>query len=78
MFIDENDVIYVADSISNEERNPGWKRGIRIGNAKDGTVTAFIPDPDPNGTEELVVAAPDGTLYAGLAFGRAVRKYVKE
>ena len=29
VFIDENDVIYVADSISNEERNPGWTRGIR-------------------------------------------------
>ena len=78
VFIDENDVIYVADSISGERTNPGCKRGIRIGNAKDGTVTAFIPDPDPNGSEELVVAAPDGTLYSGLTIGRAVRKYVKE
>ena len=78
VFIDENDVIYVADSISGERTNPGCKRGIRIGNAKDGTVTAFIPDPDPNGSDELVVAAPDGTLYSGLTIGRAVRKYVKE
>ena len=32
--------------------NPGFKRGIRIGSAKDGKVVAFIPDPqkeDANG-----------------------------
>ena len=43
-----NDNIYVADSESGSV-NPAhgaWKRGIRIGSAKDGTVTAFIPDPD--------------------------------
>ena len=28
--------IYVADSQSNAKLNPGFKRGIRIGSAKDG------------------------------------------
>lgn len=48
IFIDKNDVMYVADSDSNKKNNPGWKRGIRVGSAKDGKVTAFIPDPQPN------------------------------
>ena len=43
-------MIYVADSESNTKRNPGWKRGIRVGSAKDGKVTAFIPDPEPDRT----------------------------
>jgi len=45
--IDRNDVLYVADSESESvSRNHfGWKRGIRVGNTKDGKITAFIPDP---------------------------------
>jgi sugar lactone lactonase YvrE len=77
IFIDKKDVIYVADSISNEKVNPGFKRGIRIGNAKDGTLTAFIPDPDPNGSEELVVTDRAGNIWGGLTVGRAIKKYVK-
>ena len=41
--IDANDVIYTADSESNERVHPGWQRGIRIGSLKDGKVTIFIP-----------------------------------
>ena len=48
IFIDKNDVMYVADSDSNMSKNPGWRRGIRIGSAKDGKVTAFIPDTENN------------------------------
>jgi sugar lactone lactonase YvrE len=48
IYIDKNDVMYVADSDSNTKNNPGWKRGIRVGSAKDGKVTAFIPDPQPD------------------------------
>jgi streptogramin lyase len=44
IFIAPDDAMYVADSDSNTARNPGWKRGIRIGSAKDGSVNAFIPD----------------------------------
>jgi sugar lactone lactonase YvrE len=45
--IDRDDNIYVADSESGSV-NPAhiaWTRGIRIGSARDGKVTAFIPDP---------------------------------
>ena len=53
IFIDKDDTMYVADSESTDKPgygyNPGCKRGIRIGSAKTGKVTAFIPDPDPKG-----------------------------
>ena len=47
IFIDKNDMIYGADSESGSVNPPhgAWKRGIRIGSAKDGKVVAFIPDP---------------------------------
>jgi DNA-binding beta-propeller fold protein YncE len=52
VYIDKNDVIYVADSESGtiNRAHGAWKRGIRIGSAKDGSATAFIPDPDENAT----------------------------
>jgi sugar lactone lactonase YvrE len=82
IFIDANDVIYVADSESNARRNPGWKRGIRIGRASDGFVTAFIPDPEPDqdnsgtsGAEGIAVDAA-GNIYGAEVGPRAVKKYV--
>src|SRR3954465_10052111 len=43
VYIDGKDNIYVADSESESvsKNHDGWKRGIRIGSAKDGLVTAF-------------------------------------
>src|SRR5260370_13006280 len=38
VYIDKKDNIYVADSQSNAKQNPGFKRGIYIGSAKDGKV----------------------------------------
>jgi hypothetical protein len=52
LLIDRNDVIVVTDGLSgvvrpNNRSNFGWERGIRIGDAKTGWVTAFIPDREP-------------------------------
>ncbi len=44
IYITKDDQMAVADSDSDQARHPGWMRGIRIGSAKDGKVTAFIPD----------------------------------
>ena len=83
IFIDKNDVIYVADSESNTKRNPGWKRGIYIGNAEDGKVTAFIPDPEPDPDKsatsgaEGVAADPAGAIYGAEVGPKTLRKYVK-
>jgi sugar lactone lactonase YvrE len=47
VFIDRDDNIYVADSESGSVNPPhgAWKRGIRVGSAKDGSIRWFIPDP---------------------------------
>ncbi len=60
IWIDQNDVIYVADSESGSVNPPmwAWKRGIRIGNARTGAVTAFIPDPQGTCAARLPAAAP--------------------
>jgi len=78
VFIDKNDIIYVADSQSNEKTNPGFKQGIRIGSAKDGKVTAFIPllDPQLQGAEE-VTADDQGNVYGGFTSKRNLKKFVK-
>ena len=78
LFIDRNDMVYVADHQSNEETNPGWTKGIRIGSAKDGKVVAFIPDPNPEGSQEGVAADSRGVVYGLLTGGMALKKYVKK
>ena len=84
LFIDKNDILYSADSESNAGSNGGWKRGIRIGSAIDGFVTAFIPDPEPDqdnsGTSaaEGVAVDKDGNIYGAEVGPRAVRKYIKK
>lgn len=83
IYIDKNDVIYVADSESGSV-NPAhgeWKRGIRIGSAKDGSVTAFIPDPAQNppstSAAEGVAADAHGNIYGAEVGPRALKRYVK-
>ena len=44
IFITADDTIYVADSESTSEANPGFGRGIRIGSAVDGAVHYYLPD----------------------------------
>jgi hypothetical protein len=78
IYIDKNDMMYVADALSDEKANPGYDIGIRIGSAKDGRVTAYIPDTKPNQLQKYVVADKDGILYGGYASARTVRKYVKK
>ena len=85
LFIDKNDVIYVADSESGSvaKDHGAWKRGIRVGSAKDGSLTAFIPDPnsDPNYTgtsaAEGVAADAKGVIYGAEVGPKDLKKYVK-
>lgn len=83
LYIDQNDILYCVDSESTTSRNPGWKRGIRIGSARDGWVTAFIPDPvlDPDNTgtsgSEGVAADSKGNVYGAEVNPKMLRKYVR-
>ena len=74
----------MSDSQSNSKVNPGGNRGIYIGSAITGMVTAFIPDPDAASQEESTIsgasgiAADDnGTVYAADVAPHKLRKYVK-
>jgi sugar lactone lactonase YvrE len=81
LYIDGNDTLYVVDSESSPANHPGWKRGLRIGSAKDGKVNYFIPDPEtnPTGTSaaEGVAVDSQGNLYGAEVGPKAVKKYVK-
>jgi sugar lactone lactonase YvrE len=77
LLIDKSDVLYSANITTNEQTHPGWKKGIVIGDARTGKVTGFIPDPDPNGSLELIALDAQGTLWGGLTLGKSVRKFVK-
>jgi DNA-binding beta-propeller fold protein YncE len=69
--IDRNDVLYGADSESGSVNPPhyAWKRGIRIGSARDGKVAALIPDPQGEGVTYAMV---DGKVTAKRADGGPV------
>jgi hypothetical protein len=77
IWISKNDTIYVADSESWGPDEPGWKKGIRIGNAKDGRVTAFIEDIEST-TEEHSGAEQVGVDDHGNVYGAVVRRKMLE
>jgi streptogramin lyase len=82
--IDKHDIIYVTDSESESvsKNHPGWKRGIRVGRVKDGSVTAFIPDPVEVATgtsaAEGIAADSKGTIYGAEVGPKDLKKYVKK
>jgi sugar lactone lactonase YvrE len=86
LFIDRNDNLYSADSESGSV-NPAhgdWKRGIRIGSAKDGKVVAFIVDPEQDIKKSGTLAAEgvavdrEGNIYGAEVGPQKVQKYVRK
>jgi DNA-binding beta-propeller fold protein YncE len=81
LFIASDDTLIVSDNQSNAARHPGWTRGIRIGSARDGTVRAFIPDPDfdPARDQETgahgIAADSAGRIYGAEVWSQTVKKY---
>jgi len=72
LFIDKNDNMYSSDSQSGNSNLNAFEKGVHIGSAKTGIVTAFIPDPlgnatawQPGGTlsPEGVAVDKDGRIY---------------
>lgn len=84
IYIDANDVIYVADSESGTvaPAHKDWMRGIRIGHLHDGTVTAFIPDPDTHLTStssaEGIAVDAQGNIYGAEVGQKALKRYVRK
>ena len=86
IFITKDDTIYVADSESGPDTGArelmGIRKGIRIGSAKDGSVTAFIEDmepttPDHSGAEGVGVDA-QGNVYGGVVRRQMLERHVKK
>jgi len=86
IFVDKNDSLYTADSESESvsQNHNGWKRGIRIGSAKDGTVKYYIPDPETRGRPDFggtsaaegVVVDAQGNIYGAEVGPKRVMRYV--
>ena len=85
--ITRDDVIYVADSESGGRDTgahelPGIKKGIRIGSARDGSVTAFIEDSESLAVEhagaEGVGVDADGNVYGGVVRRQMLERHVKK
>jgi sugar lactone lactonase YvrE len=90
ILITTDDTMYVPDTQSNSRSNPGFRRGIRIGSAKNGSVKYFIPDPEPEPDRVQTSAAvavavdPKGNLYtsevwsdANVGLAKMLKKYMK-
>ncbi|MGQ0647563.1 MAG: peptidyl-alpha-hydroxyglycine alpha-amidating lyase family protein [Gemmatimonadaceae bacterium] len=84
IWIDRNDVMYVTDSESGSvsRTRTDWKRGIRIGSAKDGTVQYFIPDPAENppstSAAEGIAVDARGNIYGAEVGPKALKRYVRK
>src|SRR6266446_2304137 len=86
VWVDNNDMIYVADSQSAADPkeanyNGGCKMGIRVGSVKDGKVLYYIPPPpaaDPKTPPpEGIAVDSKGNIYAAAVQGKDVKKYTK-
>jgi sugar lactone lactonase YvrE len=84
--ITSDDTIYVTDSESGPDTGahelPGTRKGIRIGSAKDGTVTAFIEDmestaADHSGAEGVGVDA-SGNVYGAVVRRQMLERHVRK
>jgi WD40 repeat protein len=96
VWILKDDTLIVSDSESNQRigggadapegggnaiRNPGWKNGIRIGSARDGSIKYFIEGTRPEGLS----ADEMGNIFAGLTgecdkspSGGCLQKFVRK
>jgi sugar lactone lactonase YvrE len=85
--ITKDDTIYVADSESGGRDTgahelPGIKKGIRIGSARTGAVTAFIEDMEPLAVEhagaEGVGVDAEGNVYGGVVRRQMLERHVRK
>ena len=83
VFVGNDDTIYVGATFRDPAARKGEVRGIVIGNVRDGSVTAFIPDPADldqviRGTSASGIGADDmGNIYAADVGAHNLRKYAK-
>jgi sugar lactone lactonase YvrE len=81
LWITKDDTMYVADSESGPD-NPGWRKGFRVGSARDGVPVDFIEDPegttlDHSGAEG-VGADGQGNVYGAVVRRHGLDRWVRE
>jgi DNA-binding beta-propeller fold protein YncE len=79
IYIDADDVIYVTDTQTNampqwfrDRRTPLWIRGIRVGDARSGSVTGFL-----SSDSEFLTVDRLGNIYGAEVPGQKLTKYSK-
>lgn len=82
LFIDKDDKLYAVDADSSATNHPGWKRGVRIGSAKDGKLVSFVPgykteSPEGAAAESIVTDAA-GNMYAAENTLRGITKLARK
>jgi sugar lactone lactonase YvrE len=90
IYITKDDTLYVTDSnsVGTGNNSSPYRRGTRVGSAKDGSVKYFIPeesyDPGQRGTSGPVGLGADarGNIYAAdvgatVGFDKMMKKYVR-
>lgn len=75
VFVDKNDILYVADSTSNPATT-AFSPGIRMAKVSDGVIFGNIPW-SVVGTEEGVAVADDGTVYGGYTNTPGAHRFLK-
>jgi streptogramin lyase len=84
LYIDKNDILYSADSESSVREGNAHIRGVHVGSAETGVVTAFIPDvlgnpvpwfPLRGTTGSEGVAAADGYIYTSQVTPYGLARY---
>jgi streptogramin lyase len=83
VFVGRDDTIYIGASFPSASAKKGELRGIVVGNAISGALTAFIPDPADldkviRGTSASGIAADaTGAIFAADVGAHNLRKYIK-
>lgn len=75
LFIDANDMLYAIDSESDPNYNPGWRKGLRVGNARTGEVLYYV---GPHDSERASGMGGFGSMGEGVTVDRAGNVYAGE
>jgi DNA-binding beta-propeller fold protein YncE len=72
IYIDRNDTLYAIDSESDDNYNPGWRKGLRVGSARTGDVWFFVPE---HVSRQPTGMGGYGAMGEGVAVDRAGNVY---